>query len=103
MRNPVLGVPDQVRHKPGCKSTGHGYRLGISDLRRREIVDCTIDVEKENVLISMHIRAFGSAPFLFAQTVNIKLTDNGFITESRHEKPCLSGSRPGPTQTEQDG
>ena len=55
------------------------------------------------VLISMHIRAFGSAPFLFAQTVNIKLTDNGFITESRHEKPCLSGSRPGPTQTEKDG
>ena len=54
---------------------------------------------QQKVLISMHIRAFGSAPFLFAQTV-IKLTDNGFITESRHEKPCLSGSRPGPTQTE---
>ena len=50
------------------------------------------------VLISMHIRACGSAPF-FAQTV-ITLTDNGFITEPRHEKPCLSGSRPGPTQTE---
>ena len=35
--------------------------------------------------------AFGSAPFLFAQTV-IMLTDYGFITESRHEKPCLEGS-----------
>ena len=32
------------------------------------------------MLISMHIHAFGSAPFLFAQTV-ITLTDNGFITE----------------------
>ena len=36
---------------------------------------------------------------LFAQTV-ITLTDNGFIIEPRHEKPCLSGFRPGPTQTE---
>ena len=35
--------------------------------------------------------AFGSAPFLFAQTV-ITLTDNGFITASRHEKPCFEGS-----------
>ena len=51
------------------------------------------------VLINLHIRVFGSAPFFFAQTV-IKLTDNGFITEPRHEKPCLSGSRPDPTQTE---
>ena len=37
--------------------------------------------------------------FIFAQTV-ITLTNNGFIIEPRHEKPCLSGSRPGPTQTE---
>ena len=43
LRNPVLGVPDQVRHKRGCKSTGDGYRLGISDLRRREIVHRTIE------------------------------------------------------------
>ena len=45
------------------------------------------------MLISMHIHAFGSAPFLFAQTV-ITLTDNGFITEPHHKKPsCLGGYR----------
>ena len=42
------------------------------------------------MIISMHIHAFGSAPFLFAQTV-IRLADNGFITESRHEKLFLGG------------
>ena len=44
------------------------------------------------MLINMHIHAFGSAPFLFAQTV-ITLTDNGFITEPHHEKRCLGGYR----------
>ena len=36
--------------------------------------------------------AFGSGPFLFAQTPVITLTDNGFIIESSHERPCLEGS-----------
>ena len=39
---------------------------------------------KTKMLISMHIHAFVSAPFLFAKTV-ITLTDNGFITGSHHE------------------
>ena len=37
-RNPVLGVSDQVRHKPGCRATEDGQRLEISDLGRRGIV-----------------------------------------------------------------
>ena len=37
MRNPVFGVSDLVRHKPGCTATEDGYRLEISDLERRGI------------------------------------------------------------------
>ena len=91
MRNPVVRVSDQVKHKPGSKTTGDGYRLGIFDLRRREIyyrcrenkgADCgnreadlclcfrIIDEpcheDTTKVLFSMHIRALGSAHFLFA-------------------------------------
>ena len=37
-RNPVLGVSDQVRHKPGYISTKYGLVLEISDSRSRRIV-----------------------------------------------------------------
>ena len=35
MRNPVFGVPDQVRHKPDCTATEDSYKLEISDLGSR--------------------------------------------------------------------
>ena len=38
VRKPVLGVSDQVRHKPGCAVTEDGLRLEISDLGSRGIV-----------------------------------------------------------------
>ena len=38
VRKLVLGVSNQVRHKPGCAATEDGWRLGISDLDRRGIV-----------------------------------------------------------------
>ena len=41
MRKPVYGVSDQVRHKPGCTATDHGYKLEISDLESRGIVLCS--------------------------------------------------------------
>ena len=36
-RNPVFGVTDQVRHKPGCTATEDGQRLEFSDLGSRGI------------------------------------------------------------------
>ena len=47
MRKPVFGSSDQLRHKPACTVTEAGWKLEISDLRRREIVLCS-----KNVLIS---------------------------------------------------
>ena len=38
MRKPVFGVSDQVRYKPVCGATEDGYRLEISDLGSRGIV-----------------------------------------------------------------
>ena len=38
VRKPVLGVCDQVRHKPGCTTTEDDYRLEILDLGSRGIV-----------------------------------------------------------------
>ena len=93
MRKSVVRVSDQVKHKPGSKTTGDGYMLGILELRRREIyyrcrenkgadrgsseadlclcfriILLTSHVIRitTKVLISMHIRALGSAHFLFA-------------------------------------
>ena len=40
MRNPVVRVSDQVKHKLGSKTTGDGYRLGILDLRREIYYRC---------------------------------------------------------------
>ena len=40
-RKTVLGVPDLVRHKSACTVTEAGYKLAISDLRRRGIVLCS--------------------------------------------------------------
>ena len=37
-RKPVLGVSDQVRHKPGCTATEDGEKLEISDIGSRGIV-----------------------------------------------------------------
>ena len=37
-RKPVLGVSDQVLHKPAGTVTEAGYKLEISNLKRREIV-----------------------------------------------------------------
>ena len=37
LRKPVVGVSDQVRHKPACTATEDGQRLEISDLGSREI------------------------------------------------------------------
>ena len=48
---PVLGVSDQVQHKPGCTATEDGYRLEISDLGSRGI-HCIIYVAKTKALIS---------------------------------------------------
>ena len=31
MRNPVLGVSDQVRHKPGCTTTEEGLAFRFKD------------------------------------------------------------------------
>ena len=38
MRKPVIGVSDQVQHKPGRTATESGKRLEISNLGRRGIV-----------------------------------------------------------------
>ena len=38
VRKPVFGVSDHVRHKPVCAATADGYKLDMSDLRRRGIV-----------------------------------------------------------------
>ena len=38
VRKPVVGVSDQVPHKPGCTATEDGKRLEISDLGSRGIV-----------------------------------------------------------------
>ena len=38
MRKPVFGVPDQVRHRPGCTATEDGEKLEISDFINRGIV-----------------------------------------------------------------
>ena len=37
-RKPVFGVSDQVRHMPGCTVTEDGWKLEISDLESRGIV-----------------------------------------------------------------
>ena len=55
-RNPVFGVSDQVRHKPGCTITEDGKRLEILDLRRRGIV-LSIYVAKTKALISFAFTA----------------------------------------------
>ena len=41
MRKPVFSLSDQVRHKPGCKSTEDGWRLEILDLEGKGIVSHT--------------------------------------------------------------
>ena len=51
MRKPVLGVADQVRHKPGCTATKDGQRLEILDLgsgvidilgKTKALISCTV-------------------------------------------------------------
>ena len=37
-RKLVFGVSDQVSHKPACADTEDGYKLEISDLRRRVVL-----------------------------------------------------------------
>ena len=63
VRKPVVGVFDQVPHKPGCTTTEDGERLEISDLGSRGIV--LIRVVKTKALIS----------FAKLQTI-----DRGYIT-----------------------
>ena len=38
LRKPVIGVSDQIRHKPGCTTAEDGWRIEIPDLRSRGIV-----------------------------------------------------------------
>ena len=38
MHNIIIGVSDQVGHKPSCTTTEEGYRFEISDLGSRGIV-----------------------------------------------------------------
>ena len=40
VRKPVFKDSNQVRHKPGCTTTEHGWRLKISKLGSREIILC---------------------------------------------------------------
>ena len=54
VRNPVFGVSDQVRHKPGCAMIEDGLRLEISDLGSKGIV---LSVLRKKVLISCAVTA----------------------------------------------
>ena len=51
MRVLVLGVFDQVRHKPGCKTTEACKRLEISDIgkevvaKRKTLISCTFTAQ----------------------------------------------------------
>ena len=38
VRKPVLGVSDQIRHKPGCTASEDSYDFETSDLGSRGIV-----------------------------------------------------------------
>ena len=41
-RKPVIGIPDQVPHKPGCTAIEYGYEaFEISNLVSRGIVICS--------------------------------------------------------------
>ena len=53
VRKPVFGVSDQVRHKPDCTATEHGYRLEISDLSSKG--ESTIHIAKTKALISFAV------------------------------------------------
>ena len=44
MRIPVFRVSDQVQHKPACTVTEDGYRLEISEFRKKR--NCTIYLAK---------------------------------------------------------
>ena len=59
VRKPVFGVPDQVRHKPGCTATEDGKRLEILYLGSRGIA-------KPKALISFAVTAKLICVFVFA-------------------------------------
>ena len=63
MRKPILGVPEQVRHKPVCTTTEDGWRLEISDLGSGEMY---YPVAKTKALISCTVTAKLICVFLFA-------------------------------------
>ena len=54
---------DQVRHKPGYTVTEAGYKLEISDLRRKG----TIRVKKTKAMMSFAVTAKLICAFVFAQ------------------------------------
>ena len=58
MREPVFGVADQVRHKPGFTAAKVDKKLEISDLGGRRIVLYIVYVAKTKVLISCTVAAF---------------------------------------------
>ena len=66
MRKPVLGVSDQVRHKPGCKTTEDGLRLEILDYS-------AIYVVKTNGLILVLF-------FLHMQNSGFLMTQQNFVS-----------------------
>ena len=65
-RNPIFGVSDQVRHKPGCTATDNGQRLEISDLGSR-VTESTIYIAKTKVLISCAVTVQLICTFVLAK------------------------------------
>ena len=68
-RNPVFGVSDQVRHKPGCTTIEFSLRLELLDLGSRGmyyLCICSIRVAKTKTLISFAVTAKLICAFVFA-------------------------------------
>ena len=64
MRKPTIWDCNQVQYKPACTVTEAGWKLEISDLRRRGIVLCVV---KRKVLIRCAVTAQLICVFVFAK------------------------------------
>ena len=69
-------VSEQVRHKSGCTVTEAGWKLEISDLKKKR--KCTIRVAKTKALISFALTAKLICVFVFA------CADCWFFHEAAH-------------------
>ena len=89
-------VSEQVRHKSGCTVTDAGYRLEISDLRRR--VNVTIRVAKVKALISFCVFVFAYVDCWFSHeaTLSVKYglfeKSNKMIAPITHGRKIMSSS-----------